>query len=315
MYPRLIEIPLPFEVLGVSQITVYSFGFMLAVSILTAAWLLGRELDRMYRNGRIDSVRVPAEDEKQRKRGKTRQASPSVLVGTLAIIAAVGGIVGSKLFHILENLDQFALNPMGMIFSSGGLTFYGGLIVAGGSIAWYVNKKGLPVGAVADAMAPGLMIGYGLGRIGCHLAGDGDWGIAANLAAKPDWLPMWLWAESYPNAIIGAPPQPVYPTSIYEFVMAAALFGILWSLRKHPYANGWLFGLYLVFNGVERFLIEQIRVNNVLDFLFFQATQAEVIAVLTILAGIAVLAYTTRHRREDAAPPTDASSEATPATA
>jgi phosphatidylglycerol:prolipoprotein diacylglycerol transferase len=315
MYPRLIEIPLPFEILGISEITVYSFGFMLAVAILTAAWLTARELDRMYRTGRIGSVRVPVEDEKQRKRGKTREASPSVLIGTLAIIAAVGGIVGSKIFHILENLDQFVLDPMGMIFSTGGLTFYGGLIVAGASIAWYIRKKGLPVGAFADAVAPGLMIGYGIGRIGCHLAGDGDWGIAANIAAKPDWIPMWLWAESYPNAIIGAPPQPVYPTSIYEFLMAAALFGILWGLRKHPYMNGWLFGLYLIFNGVERYLIEQIRVNNVLDFIFFQATQAEVIAVLTVLTGIAILAYTSRHRREDAAPPADASPKAEPATA
>jgi phosphatidylglycerol:prolipoprotein diacylglycerol transferase len=269
----------------------------------------------MYRQGRVGGVRVPVDDEKGRKRGRTREASPSVLVGTLAIIAAVGGIVGSKVFHILENLDQFALDPMGMIFSSGGLTFYGGLIVAGVSIAWYIRKKGLAVGAFADAVAPGLMIGYGIGRIGCHLAGDGDWGIAADIAAKPDWLPMWLWAESYPNAIIGAPPQPVYPTSIYEFLMAAAIFGILWAARKHPFLNGWLFSLYLVFNGVERYLIEQIRVNNMLDFIFFRATQAEVIAVLTVLVGIAGLVYTSRQRREDAPPPADAAPETKTATA
>jgi phosphatidylglycerol:prolipoprotein diacylglycerol transferase len=315
MYPRisdLFEDFLGFEL----PFPIYSFGLMLAVAILTAAWLAGRELDRMYRTGRVGGVRVPVDDEKGRKRGRTREASPSVLIGTIAIIAAVGGIVGSKIFHILENLDQFALDPMGMIFSTGGLTFYGGLIVAGVSIAWYVNKKDLSIGAFADAVAPGLMIGYGIGRIGCHLAGDGDWGIAADIAAKPDWLPMWLWAESYPNAIIGPPPQPVYPTSIYEFLMAAAIFGILWAVRKHPFANGWLFSLYLVFNGVERYLIEQIRVNNMLDFLLFRATQAEVIAVMTMLAGVAGLVYTSRHRREDAAPPpADTSPEAEPAAA
>ena len=314
MYPRISDVfrdYLGFEL----PFPIYSFGLMLAIAILTAAWLMGRELDRMYRQGRVGSVRVPVDDEKGRKRGRTREASPSVLVGTLAIIAAVGGIVGSKVFHILENLDQFVLDPMGMIFSTGGLTFYGGLIVAGVSIAWYIKKKGLAVGAFADAVAPGLMIGYGVGRIGCHLAGDGDWGIAADLAAKPDWLPMWLWAESYPNAIIGAPPQPVYPTSIYEFLMAAVIFGILWAARKHPFKSGWLFSLYLVFNGVERYLIEQIRVNNVLDFIVFRATQAEVIAVLTVLAGIAGLVYTSRHRREDATPPADAAPEAETATA
>jgi len=314
MYPRISDVfkdYLGFEL----PFPIYSFGLMLAVAILTAAWLMGRELDRMYRTGRVGGVRVPVDDEKGRKRGRTREASPSVLVGTIAIIAAVGGIVGSKIFHILENLDQFALDPMGMIFSTGGLTFYGGLIVAGVSIAWYINKKDLSIGAFADAVAPGLMIGYGIGRIGCHLAGDGDWGIAADIAAKPDWLPMWLWAESYPNAIIGSPPEPVYPTSIYEFLMAAAIFGILWAMRKHPFANGWLFSLYLVFNGVERYLIEQIRVNNMLDFFLFRATQAEVIAVLTVLTGIAGLVYTSRHRREDATPPAGTSPEAEPAAA
>lgn len=295
MYPRISD--LFQDLLGIElPFPIYSFGLMLAVAILTAAWLTGRELDRMYRTGRIGGVRVPVDDEKGRRRGRTREASPSVLVGTIAVIAAVGGIVGAKVFHILENLDEFALDPLGMIFSSGGLTFYGGLIVAGGAIAWYLRKKNLSIGAFADAIAPSLMIGYGIGRIGCHLAGDGDWGIAADVAAKPDWLPMWLWAETYPNAIIGPPPEPVYPTSIYEFVMAGLLFAVLWAVRKHPYKGGWLFSLYLVFNGIERFLIEQIRVNNVLDFILFQATQAEVIATLTILTGLAGLVFFSKRR-------------------
>lgn len=295
MYPRIsdafrdlfgIELPFP----------IYSFGALLAIAILTAAWLAGRELDRMHANGRIGSVRIKPEDRKKRRKGRTREASPSVLVGTLTIMAAVGGIVGAKIFHILENLDQFFFDPTAMIFSTGGLTFYGGLIVAGGSIVWYLRKKDLSVPAFADAVAPGLMLAYGIGRIGCHLAGDGDWGIAANLALKPDWLPTWLWAETYPNAIIGPPEQPVYPTSIYEAVAAALLFGILWAVRKHPFKNGWLFSLYLVFNGIERFFIEQIRVNNVLDFVFFRATQAEVISVLTFLVGVIGLVLTTKRR-------------------
>ena len=299
MYPRLFEIPLP--VFG--TVTIYSFGFMVVVAVMAAAWLAGRELDRMYRKGRIGSVRVPVEDDKGRTR--TQEVSPSVLIGTVATIAMIAGILGAKLFHILENLDLFFQDPLGMIFSTGGLTFYGGLIVAGFSIAYYLRRHNQSWRDFADALAPGLMLAYGIGRIGCHLAGDGDWGIPADLSLKPDWLPTWLWAETYPNNILGvdiAPPG-VYPTSIYEFVMAALLFAALWAVRKHPYKAGWLFALYLVFNGIERFLIEQIRVNNVLDFVFFRATQAEVIAVCTVLLGFAGLVLTWKRRDRAAEQP------------
>ena len=146
-------------------------------------------------------------------------------------------MLGSKLFHILENLDRFAEDPAGMIFSTGGLTFYGGLIVAGLWIAWYVRQKGLRIPDVADAIAPSLLLGYGIGRIGCYLAGDGDWGICSSLANKPGWLPDWLWSETFPNNILnldvaqrcaleyGPQYDGVFPTMLYEFAMAAALFG------------------------------------------------------------------------------------------
>ncbi len=297
MYPRLSDIFK--DLFGFSfPIPIYSFGAMLAVAFLLAAWVSRRQLDRMYEAGRIGSVRVPAPQEKGKKgkakRGATREASPSVLVGTLTVIAVVAGLAGAKLFHILENLGAFAQDPLGMIFSTGGLTFFGGLIVATLALAWYLRKKGLSALAVADAVAPGLMLAYGVGRIGCHLAGDGDWGIAADLGARPDWLPTWLWAESYPNAIIGAPDVPVYPTSLYEFGMCLALFGVMWAVRKHPFLNGWMFSLYLVFAGIERFLIEQIRVNNKFDLFGMQVTQAEVISVILVLVGAVGLALTWR---------------------
>jgi phosphatidylglycerol:prolipoprotein diacylglycerol transferase len=228
-------------------------------------------------------------------------ASPSALVGTLVVLAVLFGFAGAKLFHILENLPDFFANPGAMIFSSGGFTFYGGLLAAAVAIAWYVRSKGLSVPIAADAVAPSLMLGYGIGRIGCHLAGDGDWGIMADLSAKPGWIPTWLWAETYPNNILGINiPEPgVYPTSIYEFLMAAALFGVLWALRKHPFKPGWLFSLYFVLAGAERFLIEQIRVNNVLDFFGIEATQAEFISVLMIIAGLIGLTLTSRKREEN----------------
>ncbi|MEQ9105464.1 MAG: prolipoprotein diacylglyceryl transferase [Rhodothermales bacterium] len=291
MYPRLSDIFQ--DLFGFSlPIPIYSFGFMVAVAVMMAAWLLQKELDRKFRAGIMGSVRVP--DPEASAKGKAGRgsrmvdASPSVLVGSITMLAVFSGFAGAKLFHILENLDQFARAPLDMIFSTGGFTFYGGFVVAMLVVSRYLKGKGVSVGAVSDAVAPGLMLAYGIGRIGCHLAGDGDWGIAANLAAKPDWLPMWLWAETYPNNILGIDlsAAPVYPTPIYEFVAALALFGVLWSLRRHAHRAGWLFWMYVVFAGVERFFIEKIRVNNEFDLLGFAVTQAEIISVLLVVAGL-----------------------------
>ncbi len=292
MYPRISD--LFKDVLGIElPFPIYSFGFMVAVAILVGAWLAGRELDRRYRLGEMPGVRMPVEKGKRRK---VKEVPPSAIMGNLTLIAAVTGIIGAKIFHILENLDTFFQDPIGMLFSTGGLTFYGGLIVAGASVAWYVRKKGLPLWKFADVLAPSLMLAYGIGRLGCHLAGDGDWGIVADLSKKPDWLPTWLWAETYPHNILGVQlPEPgVYPTSIYEFALGVLLFGILWALRKHPFKPGWLFSLYLVFAGVERFFIELIRVNNRFELFGLEVTQAEVISVLLVIAGIIGLVITSR---------------------
>ena len=297
MYPRISDIfpdlfgfNLPFPI--------YSYGFMVAVAALVGAWLAGRELDRLYATGRIGGVRVPAESDKKQRRGKTKEVSPSALIGTVAIIAILVGFAGARLFFILENMDLFTSDPLGVLFSSGGFTFYGGLLLAAGAVVWYLRQKALSIPVFADALAPSLMLGYGIGRLGCHIAGDGDWGIQANMALKPEWLPTWLWAETYPNNILGVdiPAPGVYPTSIYEFVAAVLIFGVLWTLRKHPFRGGWLFSLYLVLSGIERFLIEKIRVNPEYDLLGLIVTQAEVIAVLVIVAGVAGLALTSKRR-------------------
>ena len=300
MYPRLsdifkdlfgIELPFP----------IYSFGAMIALAALTGGWLFRKELQRMYEEGRLGSVALPGADQSKKGRGRSRvqQGSPAELTWTITMMAILIGLVGSRLLFIMGNLGDFFLRPFEMLFSSGGFTFYGGLILAAFSVAWYVRKKGLPVPDVADAMAPSLMIGYGIGRIGCHLAGDGDWGIPADMSLKPDWLPTWLWAETYPNNILGvdiAAPG-VYPTSIYEFLASLVLFALLWSLRRHPFKAGWLFSLYLLVNGVERFLIEKIRVNEQFDLLGFTVTQAQVIAVGLFAAGLIGLALTSRRRK------------------
>jgi phosphatidylglycerol:prolipoprotein diacylglycerol transferase len=302
MYPRLsdlfndlfgFDLPLP----------LYSFGLMVAVAILTATWLARKELDRMYAAGIVG----PVEMKEPGKNGRTKivKTSPSAIMWNVMLLAAFFGIVGSKLFHILENLGDFARDPAGMLFSSGGLTFYGGLICAGIAIWYYARSKGVRFGALADAVAPGLMLGYGIGRIGCYLAGDGDWGVCSNLADKPAFIPDFLWAETFPRNILnrdllaecGAAFDGVYPTMLYEFVMAAALAGVLWMLRKHTHQLGWLFALYLVLNGVERFMIEQIRVNVVMfEIGAWPVTQAMIIAVVLMLAGAAALAMTWKRR-------------------
>jgi len=304
MYPRVSD--LFSDLFGIDfPFPIYSFGLMVAIAIIVGAALTIRELDRLYNAGKISGVRVDREG----RRGKTT-ASPSVLVGTLTAMAAILGIVGSKLFHILENLDDFMLDPAGMIFSTGGLTFYGGLLVAGGAIVWYLRRYDLSIPRFADAVAPGLMLAYGIGRIGCYLAGDGDWGVCSDLSDKPGWVPSWLWSEQFPRSILdrgndfvrdasiieecGPAADGVYPTMLYETAMAVVITGILWAVRKHPFQGGWLMSLYLVFNGLERFLIEQIRVNNVGVFLGIEVTQAEVIALLISLVGVVGLVYTSK---------------------
>ena len=287
MYPRLSDFFSDY--LGFSlPFPINSFGFMVAVGAMVAAWLLQREFDRMYAAGQLNGVRMPDPDHKGKGRKKMVTVSPTYVVGTITMIVIGVGFLGARLFHILENLDQFFHSPAAMIFTTGGFTFYGGLILGGFAVVWYVRRKGLDLGSVADAVAPGVMLAYGIGRIGCHLSGDGDWGIAADIAAKPDWLPMWLWAEAYPNNILGIDLSmtPVYPTPMYAFAAAVLICGVLWSFRKHAHRTGWLFWVYLVFNGAERFFIEKIRVNNEMVLFGQTITQAELIALILILIGV-----------------------------
>jgi prolipoprotein diacylglyceryltransferase len=160
---------------------------------------------------------------------------------------------------------------------------------------------------MADSIAPSLILAYGIGRIGCQAAGDGDWGIV-NLAPMPRWLsflPDWVWAYNYPHNILNEGvriegctgvhcmqlAQSVYPTPLYETAMSLLIFLFLWAIRKRFKTAGIIFAIYLMLNGVERFLIEQIRVNNLFDFLGMKVTQAEVIATFIFSLGLGFLIY------------------------
>jgi phosphatidylglycerol:prolipoprotein diacylglycerol transferase len=239
---------------------------------------------------------------------KTKIVDPSYYMGELTLAAFVGGLIGAKLFHILENLSEFSADPIGSIISFSGLTFYGGLIVGGAAVLTIAKKRGIKSLHMLDVGGPAMMLAYGVGRIGCHVSGDGDWGIV-NTAPKPGWmsfLPDWIWSYDYPHNVnsIGEPipgctglqhcnhlVPPVFPTPFYETMMALVLFFILWSLRKRIKYAGLIFGIYLVMNGLERFFIEKIRVNTIMDFLGMKVTQAEIISSSLVILGIVLIVF------------------------
>ncbi len=230
-------------------------------------------------------------------------------MGNILAIAGIVGIIGAKIFHNLENIDEFALDPWGSLISFSGLTFYGGLIMAAIAVLVYTSKNNIPPLHMIDAAAPGLMLAYGVGRLGCHLSGDGDWGID-NLSAKPNWmssLPDWLWSYKYPHNVLneGIPiqncignhcselPNFVYPTPLYEAIICILLFVVLWQMRKQFSSPGLLFGVYLILNGTERFMIEKIRINTTYNIFNHAITQAELISSALILLGF-ILIYVSK---------------------
>ncbi len=236
---------------------------------------------------------------------RTVRIWPHDRVGDIVILAALFGFLGAKIFHNLENWQEFTKDPIGSLISFSGLTFYGGLICAGIAIIVYSRNKKIKVVHLLDAMATTMMLAYALGRVGCQISGDGDWGIV-NKNPKPfSWLPDWMWAYQYPNNVVGEGvpipgcvgpfcnqlASPVYPTALYEIIFCLLLFFVLWTLRKKIKIPGQLFGFYLFFNGLERFLIEKIRVNTRYEDLPFQPTQAELVSFCLIIAGILMVIF------------------------
>ena len=277
---------------------------------------------------------------------RTVRIWPQDRVGEITILALIFGLLGAKMFDIFENWSDFLQKPSAYLFSPAGLTFYGGLICAAIAIWLYAKKHNIGFWHLNDAAAPTLMLAYALGRIGCQVAGDGDWGIYNSAyrvdgsskisAAAPgdfqrtmeensvfflssihktlnevprsdfkrpaalSFLPVWFFAYDYPHNVNeeGVPlanctdkkycnhlPVPVFPTPLYEIIVCLLLFALLWALRKKLKTPGTLFALYLMVNGLERFLVEKIRVNTRLN-IWGQPTQAEVISSLLFLTGL-----------------------------
>jgi len=233
---------------------------------------------------------------------------PHQLVGDIVVIAAFSGFLGAKVFSFLEDPADFRAflhNPAEALFS--GLTIYGGLIFGTIAVVWFTRRKKINFFHLADAIAPAMMIGYAIGRIGCQVAGDGDWGID-NLMPKPgwlSWLPDNMWAYTYPHNILGEGipingcdgpycsvlANPVFPTPLYETIVCSLLFIVLWRMRKKFKIPGMLFAWYVLFNGIERFWIEKIRINTKYHIANLSITQAEIISSLLILTAIGLFIY------------------------
>jgi prolipoprotein diacylglyceryl transferase len=241
-----------------------------------------------------NKVKLPKPEEKLFK------IWPHDRVGDIVLYAAIFGFLGAKVFHNLENWGEFVKDPIGNLIAFSGLTFYGGLICATVAIIYFARKHKIGVVHLADAMATTMMFAYAMGRIGCQVSGDGDWGIVNNNPKPFAWMPDGLWSSVYAHNVIGEGvpikdcvgpycnqlANPVYPTALYEVIACLLLFGVLWFLRTRIKVAGRLAALYLMFNGIERFSIEQIRVNTKYVDLPFQPTQAEIIALVLFLGGV-----------------------------
>lgn len=227
---------------------------------------------------------------------------PYQLMGLIVFSVGFFGFIGAKLFDSVEHVSQFEHDPWGTLFSKNGFTYYGGLIFGALTYLFIGYRHGMKQVHLADIGSPGMMLAYGVGRIGCQLSGDGDWGII-NRHLKPEWLswlPDWMWSFRFPHNSINAGVtipmydcnycnelvKGVYPTSFYEAVLCIGMFLLMWAFRHKIKTPGLMFSIYLVLNGGERFLIEHIRVNINYTIFGISFTQAEIIGGLMLLGGI-----------------------------
>jgi phosphatidylglycerol:prolipoprotein diacylglycerol transferase len=257
-------------------LTVYSFGMMMALGFLAADYVIRLECKR---------------------RGFDPEYSSSVV-----ITAAVAGIAGSRIYAILDDLPTYLADPKSMIFSGSGFVFYGGMI--GGILGAYLVSRWYRISFLAtmDMCGPALAIGQAIGRLGCQLAGDGDWGL-------PSTMP---WAMSYPRAIVGWTPETVlklgdhyqlvpacvsaadclgvrvHPAPVYETFLYLGVFAILWAMRKRAPAGHLIFW-YMVLAGAARFVVEFVRIN---PRVFYGLSEAQLIALGMMVVGGIALALT-----------------------
>ena len=234
-------------ILKLGRINIYSYGLMLALGFIITGIIFRKELKRVGIN--VD------------------------LADSVIIAALLGGIFGAKVYSVIEGIREYGLSSLKDFFSGAGLVWYGGLI--GGTIAVLVTikLKHYPILPIIDLIAPLLILGYGIGRMGCFLSGDGDYG-------PPSDLP---WAMAFPNGTVPTTER-VHPTPLYEIIMSLIAFAYLWKIRKKTRGPGYMFGMFLILSGIERFIAEFWRITA--KVLFDVISVAQIIGVLTIIIGI-----------------------------
>jgi phosphatidylglycerol:prolipoprotein diacylglycerol transferase len=254
--------------LHIGWLTIPTYGLMVALAMLVAFFVLRADLER---------------------RGIAADAELFIA------IPCVAGIVGAKLYHVLETPSDFFAHPWSELFSQFGFAWFGGLLAGFAAFAWMARRHNIPLLTMFDAGSPAAAIGYGIGRIGCFLSGDGDYGT-------PTSLP---WGMSFPNGLVPTT-QRVHPTPLYELAAACATAWLLWLIGARQIAatgastepavpRGGVFAAYLVLTGAARFLVEFIRINprSFLATTPFAMTNAQAASLLSIIAG-AVLWWRTR---------------------
>lgn len=266
------------------------FGLSLVIAVMIAVHAMRVELRRLWDGGELQNSAVAS------PRVTSREQLED-FVTSFGLWMLFTGVAGARLFSILENLPALFADPASVILTRSGFNVIGGLVVATLVGIWLIRRAGLKVRPAMDAAGPAMMLGYALGRIGCQISGDGDWGLTANMAAKPSWLPTWLWAQTYEGNILGEtiPAPGVYPTPIWEIAVGLLLFALLWRLRAHPFTKGWLFALYVVLASLERLWIEPLRVNE--RYGPFDASQAQYLSAIALVVGLVFLVRLSRRRQ------------------
>ncbi len=262
MYPELFDLTIP----GLGRVAVTSYGVMMVAAFLAGNYVMRRRLGELERDPRL------ADD--------------------VMLAALLGGLVGAKLHYVVVQWIAAGADPVGLLFSRAGLVWYGGFIGGAAAVIWLVRRREVPVPFTADLVAPALALGYGLGRVGCFLVGD-DYGRPTESwigIAFPEGSPPTTagslrrnFGVELPAEVPDAQVLAVIPTQVFEAAAAFLVFAVLWRLRDHRHHAGWLFSVWLVLAGVERFLIEIVRVKD--DRFLGPLSVAQVLSVGLVALG------------------------------